>query len=174
MKSAWIIAAVAAAPLALAAPSHAAPTHGKSFIEHAIKGNNSEIKLGKLAARKGATPGVRDFGKMLEHDHTRAREAAAAVAKQLGAGVPNSMTDEAKDAYQRFSKLSGIRFDRQFVAYMVTDHKKDIADFAAATHDSNKRIARLASQTLPTLHRHLEMAERLQVRTAPHAAQSKP
>ncbi len=172
MKLGSIIVLAAAAPLALGAPAIAASAAGKAFVEHAIEGDNSEMKLGKLAEREGASPGVRDFGKMLVHDHAKARMDAAAVAKRIGAGVPNGMTDEAQDAYQRLSKLSGAQFDRQFVTYMVTDHKKDIDNFAQATHDNNKQIAELARRTLPTLHRHLEMAHRLQVRAAPHSAKN--
>ncbi len=170
MKPGSFLAVAVLAPLAFAVPAQAAPTHGKAFIEHAIKGDNSEMKLGALAEKKGASKGVREFGRMLNHDHTKAREEAAALAKRLGADVPKSPTDEAKNEYQRLSKLSGAKFDRQFVAYMVTDHKKDIADFARAAHDDNAQVAALAKRTLPTLEKHLEMAHKLQVRTAPHAS----
>jgi putative membrane protein len=58
------------------------------------------------------------------------------------------------------SKLSGDAFDKQFAKHMVMDHKKDIGEYKA---DGKKKdpTASYASDTLPTLQKHLEMAQSL-------------
>jgi len=50
------------------AAASAAPQSRQDFLKDAIKGDNSEIKLGGLAARKGGTAAVRDFGRTLVAD----------------------------------------------------------------------------------------------------------
>eukprot|EP01035_Chromulina_nebulosa_P014559 gene14559-19263_t len=45
----------------------------KAFLRDAIKGDNSEIALGKLAADKGASEGVKSFGMTLATDHAKAK-----------------------------------------------------------------------------------------------------
>jgi putative membrane protein len=58
------------------------------------------------------------------------------------------------------SKLFGDAFDKQFASHMVMDHKKDIKEYQADTKNKDA-TADYASQTLPTLQKHLETAESL-------------
>jgi putative membrane protein len=57
--------------------------------------------------------------------------------------------------------MSGPAFDREFVRYMIEDHRKDIHAFEA-TKVGLRPDGELARQTLPALRKHLEMAEQLQ------------
>lgn len=173
MKTAWIVVIASAALLALAAPSPAAaaaPGGGQPFLEHAIQGDTAMMKIGKLAEKKGTTARVREFGRLLRSDHLRARKMATALAKKMGAPVPATPSAQGRQTYDALSKLSGRRFDRKFVADMVTDHQKDIAAYAAETHSGDKPVAKLAKRTLPKLEDHLKVAYRLQVRLAPIVA----
>jgi putative membrane protein len=65
-----------------------------------------------------------------------------------------------KSTYDRLSKLSGGQFDNQFVKTMVTDHKKDIAEYEKEAK-SKSPLADFANDTLPTLEHHLQTAETL-------------
>jgi len=44
---------------------------------------------------------------------------------------------------------------------MVDDHKKDISDFKDEAKTGGKVVAKLAKQTLPTLEKHLKIAQSL-------------
>ena len=59
------------------------------------------------------------------------------------------------------SKLSGDAFDRQFVRHMVDDHKKDVAEYQREPKRRNDPAAGYASETLPTLQKHLQTAQSL-------------
>ena len=130
------------------------------FLRQTIQGDNSEIQLGQLAESQGASQGVKDFGRTLEQDHAQARDQAAQVAKQVGVTPPQTMMPEAKQEKAKLSRLHGAAFDREFARYMVDDHKKDIRKFEQQAAGRGP-TAQLARQTLPTLKKHLKMAESL-------------
>jgi putative membrane protein len=154
-----LLAAAGLAGLAITGVALAAPA--QDFLKKAIQGDNSEMRLGALAAQKGASAGLRDFGRTLQTDHAKAKQDAVAVARTVGMAPPSDMTPEASAEYGKLKGLSGAAFDHEFASYMVKDHKKDIADFESQAKSGDARTATLAKQTLPSLRKHLTMAERL-------------
>jgi putative membrane protein len=140
-------------------PALAAPG---AFLAKAIKGDNAEMRLGKLAQTHGQSAAVRRFGATLARDHGTARRAALPVARRHGVAIPDGMTDEAQAEYAKLDQLRGPSFDREFARYMVEDHRKDIAAFSreAASRDPGD-VRALVRQTLPALRRHLRMARAL-------------
>jgi putative membrane protein len=136
---------------------------GKSemFIKEAIQGNIGEQKIGQLAQQKGATEGVRKFGKDLEHDHAKANDSAMTVAKSIGVNPPEMPTKKQRELYDRLSKLSGEQFDKEFVQAMVKDHKKDIQKYSEEAKGTGP-VDMYAKDTLPHLKQHLQEAESLQ------------
>ena len=155
------IATAAIAALLTVGPPAAAAT--AQFLTKAIEGDNSETTLGALAAQRGASAGVRQFGRTLVRDHQRARAAATPVAMRHHLRhIPRSMTAEAANERRILYRLHGRAFDREFARYMVNDHEKDISDFRKEASSSDPRDVRmLARQTLPTLQKHLGMAQAL-------------
>jgi len=60
------------------------------------------------------------------------------------------------------SKLEGDAFDKAYSKMMVSDHKKDIAEFKhEASSGADPQVKSFASQTLPTLQEHLQLAEKM-------------
>jgi putative membrane protein len=147
--------------LAIASPG-AAASRGASFLKEAMQGDNSETTLGTIAAKRGASAGVRNFGRMLSTDHRQGKARAAVVARQLHVPVTNEMAPEAIAERAKLARLRGRSFDREFAHYMVEDHQKDIAKFSAeaSSRDPGPVVA-LAKQTLPVLRKHLATAESL-------------
>ena len=151
----------ALAALLLAAPLAASAASDTDFLKKAMQGDNSEMKLGKIAAERGASPGVRSFGRTLEADHAKAKQEALPVARRHGLKPTDAMAPEARKEQGKLSALSGAAFDREFARYMVEDHKKDISDFERQVRHGDPSTARLARQTLPALRKHLRMAQAL-------------
>jgi putative membrane protein len=158
---AWMAGTLLAGVAAAQSDSAAA-----KFLEAAIRGNLSEMKMGELAQQRGKSDDVRDFGEVLVADHKMGLQKSSTLAKTLGVGVPTEPSAEAARSYEMLSKLSGEEFDREFAKHMVMDHEKDIAKYTAQTKDSSEpEVAALAKQTLPTLptlQQHLAAAESLQ------------
>jgi putative membrane protein len=132
------------------------------FLTEAIRGDMAEVKLGQLAQMRGQSEAVREFGKMLADDHSKAQKKASDLAKELNVTPPTQPTAEQMQEYAALARLSGAEFDRQFAANMVKGHQEEIAKFERQTKSSESKVAELAEGALPTLRRHLAMAQRLQ------------
>jgi putative membrane protein len=165
MKHPLCAAACAAAVMATLglAPARAAGAP-RDFLKIAIKGDNSEIMLGRLGERRAATPAARNFSQTLVADHSRARSEAARLAARLHIRPPRGPEKEAVEERNRLRDLSGWAFDREFARYMVEDHHKDIAGFRAQAGANDGPVSALARHQLPTLRKHLDMALRLNAR----------
>jgi putative membrane protein len=146
------VAACLTSTAALSAPPRA-------FLDDAIKGDNSEIALGRLIAARGYSAQVRSFGNTLTRDHSTARGQAVAVARQMGVRPPTAMMAEARAEQRKLERLRGRGFDMEVRRYMINDHQKDIAKFEAQVRSGDRRTAALARAQLPTLRKHLRIAE---------------
>jgi putative membrane protein len=116
--------------------------------------------MGQLAKKQASSDGVRSFGDMLEKDHSAANQKATAAATSLGMTPPTSPNKKQKADYDKMSKLSGAQFDKMFATHMVADHKKDIKEYEKAAKKKDA-AGSYATETLPTLRKHLEAAQSL-------------
>jgi len=151
------LASMLAVPLALGAG-----TRPDSFMKKAIEGNLAEIKIGQLAQKKGASEGVRHFGTVLEQDHSTANSQAMTAASSMGVTPPAEPSLKEQAVYRHLAALSGSKFDKAFVKDMVKDHRKDIAEYQKEANASSSPAASYAQQSLPTLRKHLQLAESLE------------
>jgi putative membrane protein len=145
--------------IAVAAPS--ADKNSQKFIKDVIEGNLAEVQVGMLAQDKSMDDGVRSFGGMLVKDYSTSNGKAVEVGKAIGVTLPTEPNSQQKAMYDKLSKLSGPAFDREFAKMMVDDHRKDIEEFEKEAQSQNDQVAAFAKDTLPTLHKRLDMAESL-------------
>lgn len=133
----------------------------KDFINKATEDNLSEIKLGQLAVEKGQSTAVKDLGRHLVDDHTRANADLKQLADNQGLTLPMEMSASDKGAYDKLASLSGADFDKSFIDHQVTDHQHDVAEFQKeASRVKNPALKSWVNQVLPTLRQHEEMARR--------------
>jgi putative membrane protein len=158
--AAFALAGVNAAAQTMNAPRGTLAGADQTFLNDAVESDLAEIQMGKLAQQKGQSQGVKDFGQMLEQDHSQHLQKAKQEAQQLGMTPPSEPNAKQKKMYDQMSKLSGPQFDGQFAQEMVTDHKEDISKFEKQAK-SKGPLADFAQQTIPTLQKHLQTAESL-------------
>ena len=144
-----------------ATAANAAPP--RQFLSDAIKGDNGEMRLGRLIAQRGQSAQVRSFGLTLSRDHSAARAQAALLARSMGMRAPRTAMTEASHEFFKLSHLRGYAFDREVRRYMIDDHREDIAKFVAQARTGDRRTAALARAQLPTLRKHLRIAQSLRV-----------
>lgn len=130
----------------------------REFLQNAIRGDTSEVMLGRMAARRADGPSVREFGRVLVTDHTKAREQASALARRMGMTVPQMPLRAAIVERARLAPLSGELFDREFTRYMVRDHRHDVSEFRQQIAMKSGPVSRLARMQLPVIEKHLGMA----------------
>jgi len=146
-----------------AGASHSAATaETKDFLTEAMQGDASEVKMGQLAEKNVGSAEVKELGKTLVTDHTKAGDQVKATAKQVGVTLKEEPSSAAQKDYDKLAKLKGAEFDREFAHHMVEDHQKDIAKFQKEADAKNGPVSNLAQQQLPTLKKHLQMAQTLQ------------
>ena len=130
-----------------------------SFLQMAGSLGLLQVKLGKLAEEKGTSPAVRDFGKRMVADYSKANEEIAAAAKGSAYPAPVILRQHAQ-LYERFVRMGKGSFDKKYMAAMVADHKKDIAKFKKASKTAKDAdLKAWVDKTLPTLEKHLEQAK---------------
>ena len=132
----------------------------KHFMSNAAEGGLAEVELGRMAAEKGSSQAVRDFGQRMVDDHSKANDQLKDVAGRLGVSLPDhvSAADEAEKA--KLKAYSGEHFDRAYISLMLRDHRNDIAQFRRESRiGENREVRSFASNTLPTLEQHLRLAQ---------------
>ena len=141
----------------------AADSNAAMFLTDAMKGDNSEVRVAKLAAEKGSTKAVRDFATMLATDHGAHLDKVKAAAGSLAVPVTTETKPDADELYAKLQGMSGADFDKTFVAAMIANHKKGIANNEKEAASSDPAaVVDLAKASVPTLKHHLEVAESLQ------------
>jgi putative membrane protein len=135
----------------------------ENFAKKAAQGGMAEVKLGQLAEQKGSSPEVKNFGRRMVQDHSKANNELKDVTSKENIPLPNEMDKSDQATYDRLSKLSGDAFDRAYARDMVKDHSKDVSEFQKeAKNGKDESIKNFAAQTLPTLQNHLDQARQME------------
>ena len=123
----------------------------------------AEVALGKMAAAKGATKEVKDFGNMMVMDHGKANDELKAIAQKEKLTLPTALDAEHQAKSDSLSKLSGKDFDRAYVAAMVEGHKKTLALMQTeASAGKNADLKAFAAKTAPVVQHHLDEITKIQ------------
>jgi putative membrane protein len=131
----------------------------RAFIEKAAAAGLAEVEMGKLASSQAEHDDVRRFGEMMVTDHTRANSQLLQVADAQQAKPPTTLRPKDQAFYDKLAKMKGAEFDRAYMAHMVGDHKKDVAEFKKASSSaSDAALKQFAADTLPILQKHLQDA----------------
>lgn len=98
-----------------------------TFASKAAVGGMAEVALGKMAAAKGTSSKVKDFGNMMVMDHGKANAELMSIAKTKKIVLPTGLDAEHQAKSDSLSKLSGKDFDLAYVNAMIEGHKKTLA-----------------------------------------------
>jgi putative membrane protein len=135
----------------------------RQFVERAAAGGVAEVQMGQLAQQKASSTQVKEFAARMVTDHTKANEELKQLAQAKGIAVSDAPQKEHHGHIDKLSKLSGVEFDRQYMAHMVSDHRKTVAEFQKASESAKDiEVKTFAGKTLPTLQDHLNRAQAIQ------------
>ena len=153
---------ISAAAFALAGAAHAqAGRQTRHFLKDAMQGDSSEVMLGKLAIAQGDSQAMKSYGQMLVDDHSMHLQKVDQLAGSLKVPTDDHPTPAAEKERDKLMGLHGAAFDRAFARYMAKDHRKMITEFEREAKTPGD-VGQMAQQTLPTLHKHLAGAEKLE------------
>jgi putative membrane protein len=132
------------------------------FVNNAAKGNRAEVQLGKMVAAKTKDPSVKQFAQMMVKDHTDALNKLEQLAQSKNITLPDGIPDDAQELQSKLSSDTGKQLDKDYMDGMVQDHQKDVQEFQQATNTlKDQDIKKWATNTLPTLQKHLAKAQQV-------------
>lgn len=169
MSKTLFVAIAAASALAIgAAPATATAQDDATIVFIFDQANTVDIETGKLAAQKGHSAEVREFGAMLARDHEMVRKMGRDLAAKLGvtptAPADNATTTKAHaETMARLNKLSGAEFDHAFLQYEVSFHQSviDAINTTLLPAIDNAELKALVVKVAPAFEGHRLAAERL-------------
>jgi len=132
----------------------------RNFARAAAAGGLAEVELGRLADQKGKSPEARQFAQRMVDDHSKANGQLKEIAAAANIPLPKAPDSEDQAMRERLEKLQGNAFDRDYMRGQIAAHQETVQLFEyeiGSGQDAQLKI--FASQTLPVLMRHLEMAQ---------------
>ena len=135
----------------------------KAFVMKAAQGGITEVQLGQLAADKGTSKNVKDFGEQMVTDHGNANMQLKSLAISKGIMIPEKLDSMHKAMVDNLTGLSAAAFDKSYVDAMVAAHTKDHALFEKeASSGQDADIKAFAAKTDEMVKMHLSMIETIQ------------
>jgi putative membrane protein len=129
--------------------------------------NSADIETGELAAERGHSKEVRDFGAMLARDHKMVRQLGRDLAAKLNVTpTPPANNQSASDhaaAMKRLRGLRGAEFDRAFLQHEAAFHKAiiDAVNSTLLPAIKNAELKALVVKVAPAFQAHMLAAESL-------------
>lgn len=127
------------------------------FAVDAANGGMAEVQLGKVAEEKATDPKVKEFGKMMVADHSKANEELKTLAASKNITLPAAPDADMQKAASDVSGKNGSDFDKAYIAQMKKDHEKTVKLFEDGQKNvKDAELKAFIDKTLPTLKAHLE------------------
>ena len=129
--------------------------------------NTADIETGRLAAERGNSREVREFGAMLARDHEQVRAQGRALAAKLGVTPTPPADDQGAKAHaaamKRLRALEGAEFDRAFLQHEVAFHKSviDAVQSTLLPAIRNAEVKALVVKVAPAFQAHMMAADHL-------------
>lgn len=153
---------------AMAASSTASIWTDANIFALLDEANMADSAAGALAATKGTSSAVRDFGKRMTRDHHNLRAQGEALAKKLKItptppADDNLMSDSQKNMDDLNSTAKGKDFDKAYIDSEVEMHKK-VLELAtkAMSQAQHTELKNLIQKAAPVITGHLDLAESIQ------------
>jgi putative membrane protein len=131
----------------------------QEFVTKASAAGLAEVNLSQLATTRSRNAAVREFAQRMVVDHGKANRELLDMANRQQLTLAKTMDDKHQKMFEKLSKLDGAEFDRTYMDGMVKDHEEAVKLFTdESKNGKNDALKEWAGKTLPTLKKHLEMA----------------
>jgi putative membrane protein len=161
------VRSLAAAPAPAPVVRPAAALDDPTIVAIFDAANTADIETGKLAAERGHSKEVRDFGAMLARDHAQVRQMGRDLAKKLGVTPTPPKDDQgARDHAAAMARLRGLKgeaFDHAFLQHEVAFHKSviDAVNSTLMPAIKNQELKDLVAKIAPAFEAHMIAAANL-------------
>jgi putative membrane protein len=174
----WIALSLTAtlAALTLASwpvPARAAELHIEDtvFLLYATELDRTQVRLGQLASDKAQDEQVRQFARRTIDYHKQSNDRLTQIARQYGIEPPQGISPVAQRMQDRLQRLSGPRFDEEYIAgQVISNYSAHYFYRREERHGLNRQLQREADQQAEHLREHRREAQRIARRVEAHPA----
>jgi len=129
----------------------------REFVQKAAEGGMKEVEMGRMGEQQAKSADVKSFGKRMVTDHSKANSELMALAQKKGVKISNKAP--------KMAKMNEASWDKEYMAAMVKDHEKDLAEFQhEASGGSDSDIKAWAGKTSKVIQKHLDLAKSTQAK----------
>jgi putative membrane protein len=131
------------------------------FVNEAATSDMFEIQSSQLAAQR-TQDDVKSFADKMVTDHTKTTSELKGLASQQNISLPTQMTSSQQSMLDKLNGLQGNDFAKQYMDDQVSAHKDAVSLFERyGKGGDNDKLKSWATQTLPILQQHLDMAQNI-------------
>lgn len=134
-----------------------------------VAANAADSANGELALNRATEPKVREFARQMVEAHTAVNQAAVQLVTELGVtpqpnGTSRGIANGQAAERQELEKLTGLRFDRAYIANEVAYHEAvlNAMDHVLIPGAENERLRQTLKDVRPAFVAHLEQAKQIQ------------
>lgn len=159
-----------AAPIVAAAPEPMTEAVGPNtlsgddleFFREAAQEGMLDVQAAGIAATLAQAPETRTFATRMATDHAVNNDTLRSLAFSKGVVLPSQLDSQRRERLSEMQNGGPKEFDERYAKVMRDGHHDAVELFEeAVTGSPDADIRAYASNTLPALRQHLEMAERL-------------
>ncbi len=140
-------------PKVLAAESASAAD--QAFVGKVSQGGLYEVEAGRVAASKGQTPVVKNFGVLESHDHEGVNTELKHIAGLTGVTIAPGLNAEFTERLNKLKAVPAGQFDSYYVADMKAIHTKDEGLFVQESGEGSTGYRDFAHRTAVLVKAHL-------------------
>jgi len=140
----------------------------QEFVDRAARSDAFEIAAARLALTKATSPEVKAFAEQMIKAHTESTAKIKAAAAKASPAIPVNATLTSKENKElaELGRLSGARFDEEYIDEQVDAHEDALALMKAFASDgANPGLKAVAGELAPIVAGHLTMARELEKKT---------
>lgn len=145
------VAAVGVRGVAAASASEA----DRAFAAKVSQGGLYEVEAGRVAAAKGQTAVVKDFGVLETHDHEGVNAGLKGIAGQTGVSIQPGLNAEFTARLNKLKAVPAGQFDAYYVADMKQIHNNDEGLFVKESQEGTAAYQAFAHGTAVLVKAHL-------------------
>ena len=101
----------------------------REFMGHAHSVSTQQVEMGKLAAEKGVTAPVREYGQQMVDLYSKKLEELQDMSNQYSVTLPQQMEEDHAGRIQELRDKSPEEFDRAYWDTVVDAHKDALGEF---------------------------------------------
>ena len=135
------------------------------FVQKAAMSDMYEVQAGKLAADKGQSDAVKQFGQQMVDAHSKTTEELTEKIvknKNIKVDLPPKLDAPHQKLIDDLNSVSAQDFDKTYADKQVDAHKEAVDLFKKyASKGDDPDVKQFAEKTLPTIEHHLEDAKKL-------------